>query len=92
MRKLLHHLNPFFIRRLLMTLKSETDQILAVVNAQTQTLAALATAVAAIPSAPGSTPPDLSGIQASLDKLNVATADIQAQLEDAPATPTPPTA
>lgn len=65
-----------------MTIKAEVDQILAVVNAQTEALSALAAAVAAIPS--GTVPPEL---QASLDKLNLAVADIQAQIED----PTVPT-
>lgn len=63
--------------RLLMTIKTEVDQILAVVNAQTETLSALTAAVAAIPS--GTVPPEL---QVSLDKLNTAVADIQTQVED----------
>lgn len=69
-----------------MTIKAELNQVLALVTANTQTLATLTTAISALPS--GGTV-DLSGIQASLDKQNAALADIQSQLETDDSVPAP---
>ena len=68
----------FLLKRKLMTIKAEVDQILAVVTANTAALAALADVVAKLN---GGSPADLTPVTDALTKVNASLADIQAQLE-----------
>lgn len=79
-----------------MTIEGQVTQILATVNAQTQTLTALTQAVASL-STSGSTgtPVDLTPITAALTALQTTASAIQADLEtdgSAPAQATTPSA
>jgi hypothetical protein len=75
--------------RFIMTIEQQVTQILSLVTAQTTAINNLATAVSAIPTAPGGTPVDNTAVLAAIASLDAKVTDVQSQLES-PATPPAP--
>ena len=71
------------------TIEQQVTSILSLVTAQTAALNGLASAVANIPTAPGSAPADNSALVAAIAALDAKVTDVQAQLEVPAPAPTP---
>lgn len=81
--------NPFRLWSAIMTILDLETQSVALLLGLTDAVNKLTAAVAALPVPTGSTPPDVTALQASIDALGAKVSDVQAQLETTTPAPAP---